>query len=154
MSDCPGQTAEDVATLQHAMRAETEEYQRFCTMLRTLRRLFGRNEHDAARSVCEGLLATARELELRARERQALGGLKQGVAHTEEEHEAQPPELREAGARLLEAQMVARSELVTTLDTIGDLRTHAVSLRAALEGRIAATYDSRGQMQMAGGGLP
>jgi hypothetical protein len=152
MSECANPPALDVMTLRHAMRAETEEYQRFCTMLRTLRGLFGRNQHEAARSVCEGLLAAARELERRARERHALGGLKLGDAQTEEEHGAQPPELQEAGARLLEAQMVARSELVTTLDTIGDLRTHAMSLRSALEGRVAATYDRAGQMQPAGGG--
>lgn len=152
MSECASPMTTDVVTLQHAMRAETEEYQRFCTMLRALRHLFGRNEHEAARRVCEGLLATARELELRARERQALSGLKSAAPHTEKEHEAQPPQLREAGARLLDAQILARSELLTTLDTIGDLRTHALALRSVLEGRAAATYDSRGQMHGTGGG--
>jgi hypothetical protein len=152
MSECASATTMEEATLCHALRVETEEYWKFCTMLRALRQLFGHNQHEEARQLCEGLLAAARELELRARERQALGGLKLEGAQAEEDHKAQSPELREAGARLLQAQMVARSELLTTLDTIGDLRTHALSLRTALQGRAAATYDSQGRMQATGGG--
>lgn len=132
-------------TLLHALRSETADYRHFVERLRTLRRLFADHEYEAAQGACDGLLMLARDLEREAVERHELGGeLKVGEMDAEE---YSSPEVAEAWAGLLEAQMLARSELVTALEIIGDLRAHTTALRLALRATTAATYDSQGNRE-------
>ncbi|MCE5219218.1 hypothetical protein LLH03_19555 [bacterium] len=132
-------------TLLYALRSETADYRHFVERLRTLRRLFADHQYEAAQGACDGLLLLARDLERDAVERHDLAvELKVGETGAEEYSN---PEVAEVWAGLLEAQMLARSELVTALEIIGDLRAHTTALRLALRATRPGTYDSQGNRE-------
>lgn len=140
-----------VATLLHALRAETEAYDRFTLSLRALRSLFVDNRIQEAREACDGLLKLARDLQARAQERVRLCDLKLGRPCAEEETGADRAAIEGAYGSLFQAQLRARTELTVSMEILCDLRAHTATLRATLEGQTTVLYDSRGRALRPGG---
>lgn len=128
-------------TAIHAIRSEASEYQRFITIIRTIRQLFADGQPDAARTACEALIHTAHTLQSQATERNSHFDLKHPDFATEEYSAAELADYDEALCELLTEQMTARCELVATIEILQDLKMHTAAFRRTLLGQAGETYN-------------